>query len=62
MLGPKKEKMLLFFLLTFLRAFAINSTSIVHTQYGDIQGIVSLKGVQQYFGIPFAAPPVGDLR
>jgi len=36
-------------------------TPVVHTQYGPVRGFVS-EGVSIYLGIPFAAPPVGDLR
>ncbi|XP_072488379.1 liver carboxylesterase 1-like [Notamacropus eugenii] len=43
------------------------STSVVHTQYGKVQGKpASLKGfnkpVQVFLGIPFAKPPLGSLR
>jgi para-nitrobenzyl esterase len=36
-------------------------TRAVHTVEGDVQGIVA-NGVNEFLGIPFAAPPVGDLR
>ena len=32
----------------------------VTTQYGLVRGIVK-DGCEEYLGIPFAAPPVGDL-
>ena len=35
--------------------------SIVQVAQGSLQGIVSASG-RQFLGIPFAAPPVGDLR
>jgi para-nitrobenzyl esterase len=37
------------------------SGSTVKTAYGPVQGTAS-NGVAQFLGIPFAAPPVGDLR
>src|SRR5215469_16448236 len=36
-------------------------TRVIHTVEGDVQGIVT-KGVSEFLGIPFAAPPVGELR
>ena len=40
-------------------AFAVQAT----TQNGIIEGNYDTKsGIQTYFGIPFAQPPVGDLR
>jgi len=41
-------------------AFA-QATAPVRTQYGLVQGTV-VDGVRVFQGIPFAAPPVGDLR
>jgi para-nitrobenzyl esterase len=35
--------------------------SLVETTYGKVEGIEK-RGVLQFRGIPFAAPPVGDLR
>lgn len=38
-------------------------TDVVHVTGGDIQGILNDAGtVEIYAGIPFAAPPVGELR
>ncbi|WP_404337938.1 carboxylesterase/lipase family protein [Sphingomonas sp. MMS12-HWE2-04] len=34
----------------------------VHTAQGDVSGITLNSGVEAWLGIPFAAPPVGDLR
>lgn len=34
---------------------------VASTQYGSVQGIDDGK-VTQYLGVPFAKPPVGDLR
>jgi para-nitrobenzyl esterase len=36
-------------------------TRVVHTFDGDVQGFVT-TGVSEFRGIPFAAPPVGELR
>ncbi len=35
---------------------------IVHTDKGDVEGSAKTAGVESFLGIPFAAPPVGDLR
>jgi para-nitrobenzyl esterase len=34
---------------------------VVETQYGKVQGVVE-EGYRAFLGIPFTAPPVGDLR
>src|SRR5579862_2696743 len=36
----------------------------VHTAYGEVCGITStaVRGVNEWLGIPYAAPPVGNLR
>src|SRR5579884_1840225 len=34
----------------------------VTIESGQVEGKVLPSGVKAYFGIPFAAPPVGDLR
>lgn len=36
--------------------------SIASTQYGRVQGSISDQGIHIFKGIPFAKPPVGDLR
>jgi para-nitrobenzyl esterase len=36
-------------------------TGVVHTAEGDVQGILS-SGVNEFLSIPYAAPPVGELR
>ena len=38
----------------------MNYSRTVTTEYGLVRGIVK-DGCEQYLGIPFAAPPVGDL-
>lgn len=35
--------------------------TVVETQYGKVEG-VEINGVNAFLGIPFAAPPVGELR
>jgi para-nitrobenzyl esterase len=35
---------------------------VVHTDKGDVEGAIKNPGVESFLGIPFAAPPVGDLR
>jgi len=36
---------------------------VVHTQNGDVQGVEDQKGtVESFEGLPYAAPPLGDLR
>ncbi len=38
-------------------------TSVVHVNEGDLTGVYNAdKSVKVYAGVPFAAPPVGDLR
>ena len=44
-----------------LATTAQESTAPVKVDGGMIKGVV-IDGVDTYLGIPFAAPPVGDLR
>ena len=39
----------------------MNKTEIITTSTGKIQGLIS-EGIQIFKGIPFAEPPIGDLR
>jgi para-nitrobenzyl esterase len=43
------------------RAQSSEKTSVIHLTAGDVQGMAA-NGVGQFLGIPYAAPPVGDLR
>ncbi len=37
-------------------------TDVYATEYGDVRGIVLSSGVELFAGIPYAAPPTGELR
>lgn len=39
-----------------------SDVSIASTQYGRVKGTISDQGIHIFKGIPFAKPPVGDLR
>jgi para-nitrobenzyl esterase len=43
-------------------AFAQTSSSSVRTDKGRVSGVTDKNGVMAYLGIPFAAPPTGNLR
>ncbi|HEY7581055.1 MAG TPA: carboxylesterase family protein, partial [Acetobacteraceae bacterium] len=40
---------------------AETSGPVVHTKEGPVQGFAK-NGISSFLGIPYAAPPVGDLR
>ena len=61
----------MFWMFSVICAFLPLVTSeIVSTKYGDIEGLVTaypnasgpFKSVSKFLGVPFAAPPVGELR
>jgi para-nitrobenzyl esterase len=52
---------ILFAACTAMAARADHLTATVHVATGDLQGKV-VAGVDEFLGIPYAAPPVGDLR
>jgi len=39
----------------------VKKTEIINTKYGKIQGYIE-KGIEIFKGIPYAAPPINDLR
>jgi para-nitrobenzyl esterase len=45
-----------------IRAQGAGQEAVVVTVNGSVQGTVEPSGVHSFRGIPFAAPPVGDLR
>ena len=43
--------------------YKANKTEVLHLDNGDIQGVIDDKGeVEIYTGIPYAKPPIGELR
>jgi para-nitrobenzyl esterase len=47
------------------RAYSVNiqsSPTVVQTQHGAVQGVATSNGLYAFRGIPYAAPPVGNLR
>lgn len=49
--------------MTMLLSAAAFAADVVHTQYGDLEGTASADSKIRIFrGIPYATPPVGDLR
>ena len=59
---PKKDLyILIFFLLFNLEINALDNNDYVSTSSGKVQGYLENK-VMNYDDIPYAKPPVGDLR
>lgn len=68
--APRKMLLFLFIMLHFCATRALNSTVEVTTKLGTLQGLTqvipnahgSIKAIHKFLGIPYAAPPTGDLR
>jgi para-nitrobenzyl esterase len=43
-------------------ALPVSAGPVVHTDKGAVEGVSKTPGVEAFLGIPFSAPPVGDLR
>ena len=57
------KKSILIFLLAVIPALTYASIEEpIQLQAGQISGTLLDNGVQAFLGVPFAAPPVGDLR
>ena len=44
------------------KAISSSSSTVIKTTNGVVEGILEKTGVRSFKGIPFAAPPVGELR
>jgi para-nitrobenzyl esterase len=56
-----KNSLLIFLLLALPPAIGAQGT-LVNTTHGKVQGVQEADGIVSFKGIPFAAPPVGELR
>lgn len=50
-----------------ISVFCFETTRVVrHTQYGDVRGKITSRllgnNVEEFLGVPYAVPPVGNLR
>ena len=41
---------------------SVSAQMVVKTDAGKVEGAVATSGVREFLGVPYAAPPVGDLR
>lgn len=57
-----KKKLLLILSAMQLTALVFAQTSQVKTVHGAVEGVLEKSGIYSFKGIPFAAPPVGNLR
>lgn len=57
----KKLSILLFIAMT-INSYAQTGAPQVQTANGTLEGITEASGIRSFKGIPFAQPPVGDLR
>ena len=48
--------------ITGIHAVAADGPVIIQTVHGPVQAVERTEAMRSYFAIPFAAPPVGDLR
>jgi len=51
----------LFILVCFVKNISANQAVTVTTKYGDVLGYQT-ESARVFYGIPFAQPPVNDLR
>lgn len=57
------QKMGLLFLMVFVNLNYSQQTVKVETKYGALEGVHDIeKGIDLFLGVPFAEPPVGELR
>jgi para-nitrobenzyl esterase len=56
-----KKIVIVFFLISAFAPFAVSQIQTAKVTGGEVQGVVT-EGISIFKGIPFAAPPVGDLR
>ena len=59
--GEMKRILIVIYLLSTFSPFAVSQIQKAKVTGGEVQGVVS-EGISIFKGIPFAAPPVGELR